>query len=85
MAVAFMVEAVEWRVERCGREGRVVIAGGRRVDFEFDGGEKKSLRSAAKADLIDFVSSGRVLGTASERGVERAMSRAAARRESTVW
>jgi hypothetical protein len=48
--------------------------------------ERKSVRREAKADLMDFVRRGRVLGTVvSERGVERAMRRAAARRERVVW
>jgi hypothetical protein len=47
--------------------------------------ERKSVRREEKADLMDFVRRGRVLGTVSERGVERAMRRAAARRERVVW
>jgi hypothetical protein len=69
--------------------GRVVIAWGRR-GFA-DGvvvvvvAERKSVRREEKAALMDLVRRGRVLGTVSERGVERAMRRAAARRERVVW
>jgi hypothetical protein len=60
-----------------------------RRGFADEGGEvvaeRKSVRREEKADLMDFVRRGRVLGTVSERGVERAMRRAAARRERVVW
>jgi hypothetical protein len=54
------------------------------VEVVVVGREKKSVRREVKADLIEPVRRERVFGTASERGVDRAMSSAAESRERTV-
>jgi hypothetical protein len=60
-------------------------AGGRFLFFSFPVEEEKKLvRSDAKADLTLFANNPSVLGTGSERGVDKAINSAAASRESTV-